>query len=246
MQFARCGVETVVSIHKGDVLYRGAISLSLEERPRIGFHILDVLFGIPDGEIRNSGTRVHFYEPVGNAGIGSAQRIARLSVVPPAFHASVVIRRILAHTHLKDGSEHFPVVGSGVGPVATKLHTGMEAENELEVEFLVFLRTPPTNPDVLDADLRATELVVSGGYIDHTAAILVGCVDSRLEGSPVVKSRHGFGTELRGSHDKVGYGPVFCGIKGFDTLLNHLLLLRPHTGHICRKHRQEDHHGRRS
>jgi len=126
-------------------------------------------------------------------------------------------------------------MGCRISPITTKLHTRVETQNILKMKIFLCFRTALTNSDVFSTDLRTTELIISGWYIYYSATTLICSVNSRLKSSSIIKSRFSFSSKFRGSHNKVGYGPVFCGINSFDTLLWYLLLcLR--TGDIHRKH----------
>ena len=92
MQLTRSRIKTIVRVYKSDTFYRSTISLGLEQRPRIWFYMMDILFRIPDREISNSSARVHLYESISYTGIGGTKRIICLTVVPPAFNTSIVIR----------------------------------------------------------------------------------------------------------------------------------------------------------
>ena len=245
MQLTRCRIKTVVRVDESDMLYRSTVSLSLEQCPRIGFHIIDVLLRIPDREISNSGACIHLDESVSYACIGRAKCIARLSIVPPAFNTSVIVRCIFTDTHFKNGSENFSVIDLRISPVTAKLHSGMEAQNVFKMEIFLAFRTSLTNSDILCTKLCTTEFIISGRYIHYPAAAFISSVNSRLKSRPVVKSRFGFSTEGRVGHNKVGYRPVLCRINGFDTLLEYLLFLRLRTSNVHRKQRQQNQYSRR-
>ena len=245
MQLTRRRIKAVVRVDESDMLYRSTVSLGLEQRPRIGLHIIDVLLRIPDGEISNSGACIHLDEPVSYACIGRAKCIVRLSVVPPAFNTSIIVRCIFADTYFKNGSENFSVICLRISPVATELYSRMEAQNVFKVKIFLAFRTALANSDILCTELRTAEFIISGRYIHYPAAAFISSVNSRLESSPVVKSRFGFSTESRIGHNKVGYRPVFCRISGFDTLLKYLLFLCLRTGNVHREQRQQNQYSRR-
>src|ERR1700748_3479452 len=110
MKLAGSRIEAVVGIYKRYIFNRHTVAVWLKQGPGIGFYVIDLLVRIPDRQVRHACSRIHIYEPVGYAGIGSAKRIACLGVVPPAFYRSVIIGRVFANTNFENGSENFPFV----------------------------------------------------------------------------------------------------------------------------------------
>ena len=201
------------------MLYRCTISLSLKQCPWIWFHIINVLFRIPDRKVSHPCSRVHFNKPISNTCVGSTKCIPSLAIIPPAFHTSVIVWCILPYTYFKYGSKDHPIIGFWSCPITTKLYTWMKTQNILIVKVFLILRSPLTYSDTLNPYLCAMKFVISGRYVYYSSPTFISSINSSLKSSSIIKTRFSFSTEHRICYYEIGYHPILCRINCFNTVL---------------------------